>query len=884
MCMFTSTSGSTGVPKGVLGRNEGLSHFVDWEVTEFGVDPSFRFSQFTNPGFDVFMRDIFVPLCAGGTICVPGEDHLSTGGQISDWIESNKITLIHCVPSFFKLFTHQGLDEGSFSGLRYILLAGEKIAPYELRNWYHVFRDRVQLVNIYGPTETTLAKGCYRIQPEDSERGYIPIKAIPGAQFLLLDQYLNLCPQEAVGEIYIRTPYRSAGYLNVDEVSENPFITNPMSDNKGDVVYKTGDLGRMHKNGEMEILGRVDHQIKIRGIRIELDDIKENILKYPGVSNTVVTAKQDEHGEKFICAYIVSKEPLDLSEVKDYLNIHLPRNMVPSYLVPLSELPLLPNGKVNRKALPHPEISRQEGHLSASNEIEKALVEIWSQVLKVDEELIGIDQNFFDLGGHSIRAVSLINKIQQVLGVKVELRDIFSHPSIQDQYKLVSKASAEDSTLILRVTEKEYYKTSPAQERMYYQHLLHKESTAFNISMPIRIKETLDIDRIKDSFQKLVDRHESLRTSFIFINDRLVQKINDGVRFELELIEQNGSKSSQDLFYDFIRPFDLSAESLMRCGLVQHETEGNLLFMDIHHIICDGASLNILVNDFKRLYLGEELPPLELRYIDYSHWINRSKGELEKQREFWMQKLSGELPKFNLHVTTDQMDTGIQRTATKMLELDGTTYLKIKNCVVTHDVSEFMFLLSVYFILLNKVSGSNDVILGTDSMGRTQSSLKDVIGTFVNILPLRIKIEPDGTFIELLKEVKACVLDAYDNQDFQFDQMVSLLNNGKRASVDEIIEFHFSFSNILEDEKMEGFEYASIRSKRNEVADYGFKMEAQVQEGKLNLSFIYNTELYEDDIVNMLMEYYHNIVRDALENENMRVEDLGMEQLLEETI
>lgn len=874
------TSGSTGKPKGVKGSNEGLAHFIDWEINQFGIDADFRFSQFTNPGFDVFMRDVLVPLCAGATICVPSDEHLSTGQEISNWLEEQEISFVHCVPSFFKLFNQATIREGSLASLRFILLAGEKIAPFDLKHWYERFHDSIQLVNIYGPTETTLAKGFYLIQPQDADRGHIPVKAIPGAQFLMLDQHLNPCPTAAIGEIYIRTPYKSLGYLPKSQVTENPFIQSPFSGEKGDVLYRTGDLGKRARNGEIEILGRLDHQVKIRGIRIELDDIKENLLSHPVIDDAVVVARTDESGDKYICAYLVSDTSPELTEVREYLGERLPRNMVPSYLIQLDELPLLPNGKINRSALPEPAVSTAGNEREATNETQQKLVTIWAEVLRIESGVIGIDQSFFDVGGHSIRAVSLINRLRETFGVKILLRDVFEHSTIAAQAKLVTVTAAEDEAVdIPRVDSRPDYPASPAQERMYYQHLLHKESTAFNISVPIVIRHKVDLKRITRAFHQVIDRHEGLRTSFHLTDNGVVQKINEA-DFKLEFLTVDPGKNTQEMFRDFIRPFDLSSPSLFRVGLLHHEEEGDYLFVDMHHIICDGASLNILVNDFKKAYMNLNFEPLPLRYIDYACWIIEEKNTLQRQQDFWMQKLSGELPQLSLQVAGDENG---HQTATNVLTLTDETYSRVKGYMSAYDASEFMVLLTAYYIFLSKISGYSDILIGTDGLGRTRPALKNIIGTFVNILPLRLIVSPEMTTTELLSEVKNTVLEAFDNQDYQFDQMISWLNS-ESTKKDELIEFHFSFANTLEDYAIEGLEYAPILSKRNEVAEYGFSLEGRVKKGVLTVSCIYNTSLYDQDTAMVFMDYYHNVLLEMLNRENASIEDINLESHFEETI
>jgi amino acid adenylation domain-containing protein len=427
------TSGSTGIPKGVVGRNKGLSQFIAWEIACFGLDASFRCSQFINPGFDAFMRDILVPLCCGGTICVPDADVLSTGWGISRWIDSQKIHLVHTVPSLFRLWSKDDLEETLFHALKYVLLAGEKILPYELTGWYQVFGDRIQLVNLYGPTETTLLKAYRLIRPEDSTKNVLPVRPMPGAQLLLLDQYLHICPRQSTGEIYIRTPYRTAGYFGQEAANRQAFIVNPFNRDPEDLLYKTGDMGSMQDDGTMTILGRQDHQVKLRGIRIELDDIKENLLRYPGITDAVVMAKEDKSSAMFICAYVVAADLPDPQEVRTYLSQVLPAYMIPAYIISLATLPLTPNGKLDRNALPDPVMMMATtAYVPPSGKTETDLVNIWADVLKTDPGMISITSSFFEVGGDSIKVMLLVNKINRQYNVSIPFKEFFSKMNIQN--------------------------------------------------------------------------------------------------------------------------------------------------------------------------------------------------------------------------------------------------------------------------------------------------------------------------------------------------------------------------------------------------------------------------------------------------------------------
>nr|WP_295869891.1 non-ribosomal peptide synthetase [uncultured Chitinophaga sp.] len=424
------TSGTTGTPKGVAGRNGSLSHFIGWEIDALKVPVACRVSQFTSPGFDASMRDIFVALCAGGTLCIPDEEVLSDGDSIVAWIERERINLLHCVPSLFKLIRTADLSGPVFHHLKWILLAGEKMLPYELSDWYARFGDSIQLVNLYGATETTLVKGFYFIQPEDHLASFIPVTAMPGAQFMVLDDALHACPEKVRGEIYIRTPYRAAGYLRDGGISNALFIQNPFSADNGDLLYRTGDIGRLHENGQLEILGRTDQQIKIRGIRIEPDDLKHNMLRYDGLTDAFVMVRADHGKEPYLCAYYVATQQIDPSAIRNYLGTVLPGYMLPGFLVQLDQFPLSSNGKVDRKALPVPEITQTADFAAPADDVEKTLAAIWAEVLKLDTQQVGVKTSFFELGGHSLKAMTMLNRVNKTFGVRIALKEVFSRQTI----------------------------------------------------------------------------------------------------------------------------------------------------------------------------------------------------------------------------------------------------------------------------------------------------------------------------------------------------------------------------------------------------------------------------------------------------------------------
>jgi amino acid adenylation domain-containing protein len=428
------TSGSSGRPKGIMGRLKGIDHFIRWEIKTLGIGPQDRGSQFITPAFDAYLRDIFVPLCAGGTVCVPASpDTLLDGRRLIEWIEAQRISLIHCVPSLFRSFIQQPACPSNFSSLRYVLLSGEPLLPADVAKWVDDYDNPAQLVNLYGPTETTMTKLFYFVQPADKDRRSIPIgQPMEGARALIVSPRGQACPRGKVGEIYIRTPFRSLGYYQQPELTNRVFISNPFNDDPNDLVYKTGDLGRVLEDDNFEFLGRTDQQVKIRGIRIELGEIESLLQSHELIRDVAVVAREDTGGSSFLCAYLVVASQLETAELKEYLARFLPDAMIPSAFVVLDTLPRTLSGKVDRGSLPAPGRVRGKDatrFVAPRTPQEVELAAIWSQVLGIPE--IGIKDNFFELGGHSLLATQLLSRVRTAFNVELSLRALFRSPTVE---------------------------------------------------------------------------------------------------------------------------------------------------------------------------------------------------------------------------------------------------------------------------------------------------------------------------------------------------------------------------------------------------------------------------------------------------------------------
>ena len=425
-CYVFFTSGSNGNPKAIAGRLKAIDHFVRWEIEACAIQPGARASQLISPSFDAILRDIFVPLCSGGTICVAPRagNHTSDAELLCKWIEEEEISLIHCVPTLLR-FLLSGAQERTFRSVTHLLTSGEVLTPGDVSRWRERCGNGARLVNLYGPSETTMTKFAYFVSDSDHTRDSIPIgKPIRGASAILLDAQRRPSPHGAVGEIYIRTAFRSLGYHRQPRLTEEVFIPNPFRDDPGDLLYKTGDLGRVLEDGNYEFLGRIDGQVKVRGIRIEPSEIESALRTHPKIRECAVTTWETPSGEPALCAYVVVDGDTSSGELRDYLCARLPEYMVPWAYVVMESLPLTANGKLDRRGLPQPERERgsESSYVAPRTAVEEILCGIWAEVLRL--ERVGVEDNFFELGGDSILAIQIITRAREA-GLKLVPQDLF---------------------------------------------------------------------------------------------------------------------------------------------------------------------------------------------------------------------------------------------------------------------------------------------------------------------------------------------------------------------------------------------------------------------------------------------------------------------------
>ncbi|MCK4259562.1 MAG: non-ribosomal peptide synthase/polyketide synthase, partial [Halanaerobiales bacterium] len=886
-CYIYFTSGSTGKPKAILGRHISLKHFIDWEIKEFGVDESFKVSQIISPSFDPFLRDIFVPLCSGATLCIPENREIILNPEgFMEWIDDKDITLIHMVPTIFKALIAEVEDPDCFKKLKYMLLAGEMLRGNDINKFFQLFGNRIELVNLYGPTETTLAKLFYRVKEEDANRVAVPVgKPIPGAQVMILNDDNQICEMGSIGEIYIRTPFISAGYYNNSDLTNKVFIINPFNDDSQDIIYKTGDLGRIHFNGDVEILGRVDHQVKLRGVRIELGEIENQLLQLENVKEAIVVAIEES-----LCAYAevfteVTDQKIEVEKLREHLRKRLPDYMIPNYFVILEKMPLTPNGKIDRKALPEPDLNNSGvQYVAPQNEIEEKLVEIWSEIL--DKEGIGISHNFFNLGGHSLKAASLVAKIHKELNVEVPLKEVFTNSTIKSLANYIKNAEENIYSSIQPIEENEYYPASSAQKRLYILDQMEEISTGYNIPRALMVKGALDRQKLEQSFKELINRHETLRTSFETNEGQIVQIVHKEVDLKVTSIKATKGDITE-ILKQFVQPFDLKKAPLLRVGLVELAEESILLF-DLHHIISDGSSMGIILQEFIELYEGKELPVLPIQYKDFSAWQNKlfETGVIKKQEEYWIKRFKDEAHYNAIPVLN--MPTDYPRPTMQSFEGDRINYKLDKE--LTKDLNRiaketnstmYMVLLSGINILLSKYSGQEDIIIGSPIAGRSHADLEKIIGMFVNTLAMRNQPEGNKTYEEFLLEVKENALEAYEHQEYQFEELVDKLALSKDMSRNPLFDVMF----VLQNMQSQNFDNGELRIDNLELKPYNFDyktskfdltISATEADDEIILNFEYSTRLYKRATVERMIAHFRNILKIVVVDTDTKLSEINM--------
>ncbi|MFC2156114.1 amino acid adenylation domain-containing protein, partial [Acidobacteriota bacterium] len=767
--------------------------------------------------------------------------------------------------------------------------------------------------------------------------------------------YLNNPEQTA--EKYIENPYHEfpslggvpvgRGGLDNLQLSTNDLSTPELSTYK--LLYKTGDLACWLPDGTVEFLGRIDQQVKIRGFRIEPGEIENRLLQHEAVKEAFVMVRQHENRDNYLCAYIVAqdtphaetdlvfnhyegisetscrgifhkkeweirmdapRQPLPVhqtlrTDLRHYLSQSLPGYMIPSYFVDLEKMPLNPNGKIDIKSLPEPGTAdKGREFIAPTDEVEEKLVEIWCEVLGLEAEKdsvpqVGIDDNFFESGGHSLKAAGFLALIHKEFDVEIPLSTLFKNPTIRKISGYMKQADKSKHSSLQPAQEKKYYPLSPAQKRLYILQQMGNESVAYNMTGVLLVEGEIDKKKLEQAFIKLVERHESLRTSFYEVDEEAAQKvyIPDEIDFKIEFYKNHPLQTADnetvlpDSFQKdgrrrqeyaegwadrFVRPFDLTTAPLLRVGLTERGKKNYILVVDMHHIISDGSSMGILIKEFISVLKGEDLFPPDFQYKDYSVWLlaNREKETLKKQESFWLKEFAEEIPALNL--PADFLRPVIQSFAGNQIdfEINEENTAALRTLALQENVTSYIVLLAAFNIFLSKISGQEDIVIGTVTAGRGHADLESTIGMFANTLPLRNYPAGEKTIAEFIREVKDRTLKAQENQEYQFEDLVDKLIVKRDASHNPL----FDVMLVLQNVDISQVEVAGLKLRPH---DYNSRMSkfdmtfiCVELERSLNFTIEYSIKLFKKETIKRFANYYKTIISFVVNEPGIKISEI----------
>ncbi|MFZ0750089.1 MAG: amino acid adenylation domain-containing protein, partial [Pyrinomonadaceae bacterium] len=773
------TSGSTGIPKGVLVQHRSLVNHSTDLAQRYRLQPGDRVLQFASISFDVAAEEIFPSWLSGATVVLWPDRHQVSFIEFQRFVESQELTVLNLPTPYWQEWVHALIGSSSAlpARLRLMIVGSSQGLPESFVAWQKIAGDSILCYNAYGPTETTITSTIHELNylRGSDQLQSVPIgRPIANTQVYLLDSLLHPVPVGVSGELYIGGAGLSRGYLNQSALTAERFVPHAFSNEPGARLYRTGDRARYTVAGEIEFLGRVDNQVKVRGYRIELAEIEAVLANHQAVRDVTVVASDGISREKYLTAYVVAMdEPPSTADLRGHLRARLPEYMMPASFIFLDALPLTPNGKIDYRALPASDSAFQSSsaYVPARTPTEELLAVIWADLLKVENA--GIRDNFFELGGHSLLATQVISRIREVFDVEVALRELFEQPTIEALAVAIEAArsggaDASPRLRIKRVTREAAtgIALSFAQQRLWFLDQLEPGSSFYNLPVALRLLGGLDIGALEKTLNEIIKRHESLRTKFATVAGQPVQVISAEWKVRLRVEEVSASSEAERVEKVARRAevearegFDLAAGPLLRVKLLQLSTDEHVLLLTMHHIIADGWSMGILIKEVATLYeahrLGveAELAELPIQYADYTLWQkDYLSGEvLADQLSYWTNQLAGAPPVLELPSDRARPEEQTYRGAQHAVALDAGVSAQLRALSRREGVTLYMTLLAAFDVLLYYYTRNEDIVVGTDVSNRNLIEVEGLIGFFVNQLAMRTNLSGDPTFLELLK-------------------------------------------------------------------------------------------------------------------------------------
>ncbi|WP_421655811.1 amino acid adenylation domain-containing protein [Leptothermofonsia sp. ETS-13] len=876
------TSGTTGKPKGVMVSHKNLVNYIQVAQDRYGFNQNDVMPAIARFTFSITFFELLSPLVAGGRLVILERDHILDFKRMTQTLE--EVTVVHASPSLLKkllvYIQDNGLDIQKFDNLRHVSSGGDIVSADLLETMKRVFRH-AEIYVIYGCSEVSCMGCTFPVRRNEIVTKTWVGKPFSNVSVRLYDPHQNLVPIGVVGEIYIGGTGVAKGYLNRDELTQEKFVVID-----GQRFYRTGDLGRFSADGNLEILGRSDFQIQLRGIRIEPGEIETTLRQFPGVREAVVVARELWNGEEGLVAYLVLDKALNptIENIRLFLQAKLPDYMVPARLMVLDALPVNANQKVDRRALPAPELappdSNPASYVAPRTRLEELLVDIWAKTLGV--ERVGVEDDFFALGGHSLLAAQVIYRLQAALKLEIPISRLFERPTIATLAEYLSplcesgtphSATWEPITPTARETN---LPASFSQEQLWFLSHLEGGSVAYNIPLAFRLVGALNVVALEQSLTEIVRRHETLRTTFPVVDGSPIQQILPPPPFRLSVVDLQALPETDRIAEvhrlgreEAQQPFNLAVDLLLRGKLLQLGEGDRVLLLTMHHIASDGWSLALFRKELATLYTAfsqgaaSPLSPLPIQYADFVHWQQQwlQQDFVHQQLAYWKQQLAG-APSL-LELPSDRPRPAIQsfRGGTESVTLDVELTRQLKQLSQRTGSTLYMTLLAVFATLLSRYSGCQDLVIGSPVANRKRSEIESLIGFFINLLALRVNLKGNPSFLELLGRVRQVALDAYANQDVPFERVVEAVQPERNLSYSPLFQVLLILQNTpAESLNFPGLTVTPLRVDHG-TSKYDLTLMVEETEAGLVADFEYNGDLFDRVTITRMIGHFQTLLQ-----------------------
>ncbi len=895
------TSGSTGKPKAVLGCHKSLSHFIHWECGALQIHDGDKIGLLPSFSFDASLQAVFMALINGCVLCLISSETKSDLSGLQTWLRNRQVSVIHLVPTLFRLLSTDWNDDyiapGSiYPELRYVLSAGEKLYNKDILNWRELHGEQTEVINFYGTTEATILSTWYRVgalsgAPSDVLSVGQPIS---NTAILILNAEGGLCRVNEVGSIYIRTPFLSKGYYKDPVHTAEKFVQNPLSQ-APELVYKTGDYGRYAANRDVQVAGREDGLVKLNGVRIDINTIESTILRLEAVSTVKCLFHQDEQmNASLVCFYKSSSVAVE--DLRQHCLRYLSQYETPSLFIRLDQFPINANGKVD------PVVLQQKIHTALNersyeaprSEVEEKLVQIWSDVLNLKR--VSIRDNFQLVGGNSIKLIQLKLRIHRELGVDLSMHDLFNNPVLEEQALLLSRSKKTEYQDIPVLPYSDRYPVSSAQYRLWLLAQFEDGARAYHMPYTITLDGDYDTECFVHAVHATVARHEVLRTVFEFskeegLNQVVLPAAASGFAVAYHDFRQEADPAAHAAAYieeDTYKPFDLGNGPLLRAALIRTADDSHIFYYNLHHIVGDGWSLEVLAKDVMAFYTAFRaatepgLPELQIQYKDYASWQLKqlASPKLAAARKFWTERFSGVLPILDLPVRSTRPKIKTHNGHRLAGYVPATQLQRLQAFGEQEGGSLFAGLLTLWSILLCRYTAQDDIVIGTPVAGRDHVSLENQIGFYVNTVALRNRIDPQQSFKDCYNQVKERTYEAYDHQMYPFDVLVEDLDLVRDTSRSPLFDCMLTLQNVADRKRNPGLEHFSGAESLTDLGPVASKFDLELffeeTEDALLFSIHYNTDLFEQAFIETLMGSFKEMLAFVTEHPMVAINQIPM--------